>query len=348
MGMKALTSPQEAVECSKGSRQDDQTSLRWVGPAQTNSVPNSSSDPRAFKLVRPSLGNIGIEVMTYSDGTPDLRPLLILNSIEFPMPPSILFCEKMKRHGLQVVFVRRLGFGGTPSLPRVLLSYSNIKNGAASVTEASIIAQTIRALNLQNIVLLGIGSANHICYRLCRLSPEIVLSVFSNAAFNQDYWGGFKPSWLRSVLQQSVITKRGFQIATKSLKHYLRKEPISFFEQLFSTSFTDQQYLRENSADFLEASELLRCISAETYYYELAMSLGRDPFLSDRFFEHLPAVVLEGPDETERWTERTKYEAERLCIPIVYAPRGGMLVAYSSPDSLIDAVRLSAQTASTD
>ena len=342
--MQAKKSLLKAMKRTQTSPQDDGTSRRWRRPVESNSVSNTPPDPRAFKLVRLSPGSIAVEVMTYSEGTPGLRPILILNSIELPMPPSVSFCEKMKQHGFQVVFIRRPGFGNTPGLPRILLSHSNIKNGAASVTEASLIAQTIKTLNLKDVVLLGIGSANHVCYRLCGLSPEIVLSIFSNVTFNQDYWEGFKPLWLRSVLQQSVMTKTGFQIATKSLKYYLRKQPISYFNHLFSTSSSDQQYLRENSRDFLKASELLRRIDAETYFYDVTMSLGGDQFLKDRFFERVPAVVLEGPEETARWRERTKSEAERLCIPIVHAPRGGMLVAYLSPDSIIETVELSADS----
>jgi len=302
---------------------------------QPVSEPNSSDDPRVIELVRPALGSIEVEVMSYAEGDPNLRPLLILNSTEFPMPPSVSFCETMKQNGLRVIFIRRPGFGGTPGLPQVLLNTTNIENGAACITEASIIAKTIKALRLKNVVLLGVGSANPIFYRLCGMSPEIALSIFSNAVFNQDSWEGFKPAWFRAVLRQSVMTKGGFRIGAKGLKFSLRNGPISFFKQMLSKSVSDQEYLAENRADFVAASEYMRRVSAETFFYDLSMSMRVDEFLKDGLFEHRSAVVLAGPETTEQWIERTKSEAERLAISIVHAPRGGMFVAYLCPETIL-------------
>ncbi|MEP1142392.1 MAG: hypothetical protein ABJH52_01635 [Henriciella sp.] len=322
----------------KTNQADPETPFRGAKPVAPTSEPNVASDPRVFELVRPSLGGIEVEVMSYVEGESDLRPLLILNSIEFPMPPSVSFCETMKQNGLRVVFIRRLGFGGTPGLPHVLLSRRNIDNGAACITEASIIAKTIKALDLKSVVLLGVGSANSLCYRLSCMSSEIALSIFSNPVFNQDSWVGFRPAWFRAVLRQTVMTKCAFWIGAKGLKFHLQKDPVSFFHQMLSKSLSDQQYLAENAKDFLAASKYMRRVEPETFFYDLSMSLRIDGFLKDRFFENLPAVALVGPETTAHWIKRTKSEAERLDIPIVHAPRGGMLVAYLCPDTILEII----------
>lgn len=310
----------------------------------------ADQDPRSFDLLALGAGSIKLEVMTYAKGMPGLRPLLILNSIEFPMPPSVAFCELMKQHGLQVVFIRRPGFGGTPSLPLSLLSEANIKNGAASVTEASIIFQAISTLDLKDVIVLGVGSANPVCYRLCLMHPAISLSVFSNVVFNQGSWEGFRPVWFQSVLKQTVLTPGGFRIASRGLKFYLKRNPVRFFDQILVKSQGDQRYRKENEADFLSASHLMRNIEPETFFYDLSMSLWPDPFLRDGLFQGAAAVVMSGAESTPQWLERSDQEARRLSIPIVRAPRGGLLTAYVAPEHLLNIIHdYSAQSAaSTD
>lgn len=301
--------------------------------------PAANDDPRTFELIDTGFGSIQLEMMIYARATPGLRPLLVLNSIEFPMPPSVKFCEEMKQNGLQVIFLRRLGFGQTPSLPSIMLTKENIANGAAVMTEVSIIYQAITKMGWRDIVLLGIGSANPVCYRLGQMHPEISLSIFSNAVLNQDSWEGFRPIWFQAVLKQTVLTKSGFRIASSGLKFYLKNNPISFFNQLLEKSTTDRKYLKDNAADFIEASHVMRDVKAETFFYDLTMAMSEDRFLKDGLFSGSSAVLLAIPETNPEWLERTKEEAARLALPIARAPRGGMFAAYVSPDAVLAIIK---------
>lgn len=299
----------------------------------------SENNPRSFQRIKPGCSAIELEVMCYGKQNTDLRPLLILNSIEFAMPPSIEFCERMIEHGFRVVFIRRLGFGGTPPLPQTLLCETNIKNGAAVIAETSVVLNAISHLQLKNIILLGVGSANPVCYRLCQMHPEIKLSVFTNAVFNQNDWEGFRPIWFRSILRQVVLTKGGFKMAAKGLKFYIKRNPISFFDQLLTKSAADLKYRRDNEDDFISASQLMLNVEPETFFYDLSMSLWQDPFLKKDLFSNVPAVVLSGIETTTTWLARSRAEAKRLALPFETAPTGGMFTAYVAPDMLASVIR---------
>lgn len=291
---------------------------------------------RAVRPVRIDGSSIEMDVMIYRGGLSDLRPLVIINSLDLPMPPSESFCELMWHAGYQTVFVRRPGFGSTRSLPDALLADDSVQNGAAVVGEAALINALIKTLGLDDIVLLGNGSANPVCYRLSKLNPNIKLSIFANPTFNQDIWDVFRPQWLQAMLRQTLISKSGLKIATQGLKSILKRRPVWFFKQVVQKSAGDVEYVTENAEDFIEASRLLQNVTPQTVFYDIRMSLVTDPFLKDDFFDGTPAVILSGSETTERWQSQLNQEAERLGLPVVYAPAGDMFVPYASPQTLID------------
>lgn len=297
-----------------------------------------AGDARAFKFVAPESGAIEIEVMDYVEGAANLQPLIILSPIDFPCPPSVAFCETMKRNGFRVVYIRRLGFGRTPALPRQLLTEANIKNGATLMAEAALILRVITYLNLQKCILLGISSANPICYRLCLMHPDISLTVFSHPIFNQDTIETVRPLWIQPIARQIILTKSGFKLAARGLRYTIKRNPLSFYDQLYSKSSADLKYRRDNEQDFLAAAQLVKEMAAETLFYEVFQTLTQDAFLKDGLFSNTSAVVLAGNETTKRWLSSAETEAERLSVPFVNAPQGGILTAYGSPETLLDVI----------
>ncbi|MCR9269551.1 MAG: hypothetical protein NXH72_06155 [Hyphomonadaceae bacterium] len=283
--------------------------------------------------------------MIYRGALSDLRPLVIVNSLDLPMPPPESFCELMWSAGYQVVFVRRPGFGSTPALPDALLSDDCVHNGAAVVGEAALIGALLNTLELENLVLMGIGSGNPICYRLSRLHPQIDFCIFANPTFNQDIWDVFRPQWLQAMLRQTLISKSGLKIATQGLQAILRSRPLWFFRQIVQKSPGDVNYVNENADDFKIAARLLQNVEPQTVFYDIRMSLVEDPMLTDEFFSGVNAVILSGQETTERWQSQLDKEAERLSLPVIYAPAGDMFVPYASPQTVLDILPL-AQPAS--
>ena len=283
-------------------------------------------------------GSLRLRVVIHNPDSSDLRPLVILNSVDFPMPPSETFCEKMSAAGYQVIFIERPGFGTSPALPKAVLNDAQIRNGAAVAAEAALIYMLLSQLDLKDIVLLGMGSANPVCYRLARMHPEIELSIFSNAMFNQDIWGVFRPKWFQAMLRQTVGSKPGLHFATYGVKYQLRRAPMTFYRQLLQKSPGDIRYFEENKAAFLSASRLIRKIEASTFNYDLKMSLSADENLKDGFFGGVNGVVFSGEETTDLWKSQMEAEAQRLNLPTVYAPHGDLFAPYASPDFLITTI----------
>ena len=292
--------------------------------------------PRAMQSIRVSGSSINIDVMIYKGALTDLRPLLIINSLDLPMPPSETFCDEMWETGYQVIFVRRPGFGSTRALPAALLADDAVQSGAAAVAEAALINALIQTLGLDDLVLMGIGSANPVCFRLSKLNSDIKLSIFANPTFNQDIWDVFRPQWLQAMLRQTLISKSGLKIATQGLKSILRSRPVWFYKQLVQKSAGDLKYVIDNTQDFEISSKLLQNVTPETVFYDIRMSLVADPLLKDDFFKGTRAVILSGSETTERWQSQLNQEADRLGMPVVYAPAGDMFVPYASTQSVID------------
>ena len=78
-----------------------------------NGALRQEDTPRVESLIRLVGSKISLRVMIYRGHVSSLRSLVILNSVEYPMPPSVEFCEHMWAKGLQVIFVERPGFGST-------------------------------------------------------------------------------------------------------------------------------------------------------------------------------------------------------------------------------------------
>ncbi|MEL6861310.1 MAG: hypothetical protein AAGL11_05685 [Pseudomonadota bacterium] len=281
---------------------------------------------------------MAIETMIYRPERKDLRPLLILHSIEFPMPPSASFCDRMLESGLQVIFVRRPGYGQTPGLPPILMTQNHIDSGAAAVTEASVINQLILKLGLEDIVFLGVGSANTIGFRLCGMCPAITHSIFSNPVFNPNTWEVFRPKWFGAVLKQSIVARSSLRLASKGVRYFLRRDAIAFFHQMFAKSVTDRAYLSENKIDFLIAARLMIEANPELMRYELRLVLRDDPVLRDGLFSSLSVAALSGRETTAIWARELDREANRLGLPVIKSKKGGMLVAYTNPDIVIDTI----------
>lgn len=287
------------------------------------------------QLKRVGSGGIALRVMVHREKLSSLRPLVIVNSVDFPMPPSHSFCEQMWAAGYQVIFIERPGFGSSRSLPDVLLEDTQIKSGATVAAEAALLFALLKDMPVKDIVLLGMGSANPVCYRLAKINPNIELSVFSNAMFNQNIWGVFRPNWFQGMLRQTVISSAGLKFAAYGIKHQLRRAPLSFYRQLLQKSPGDLRYLEENQHDFLWASRLMRNIDNATFNYDLRQSLTEDERLHDGFFGGVNAVVLTGSETTDLWQREMEAETTRLSLPLVYVPSGDLYAPYASPDALL-------------
>ena len=292
---------------------------------------------RQFQIIRVGEA-FEFEVMLYGGVRCGLRPLLVVHSIEFPIPPSRSFCEAMRAAGLQVIFVRRAGFGESSPLPHALLTDNLIRSGATAMAEAVMMRQLISKLGLNNAVLLAMGSANLVAYRLVKLAPEITFTVFANPVFNQDIFQVFTPDWFRAMLRQIVTSKGGLKVAVQGMKLLIRKDPIAFYNHIYNKNSHDLQYISDNADDYRESGGFALKTDPAQLFYDAIMLLDKDPLLRDGYFTETEGTILIGSESLEYWRSEMYLEAERVGLPVIEAPKGDLFCAYTSPGTLISAI----------
>ncbi|MEL6664767.1 MAG: hypothetical protein AAFQ24_01440 [Pseudomonadota bacterium] len=293
-------------------------------------------DARGLQRVRLGDTSIELEVMIHGGELSQLTPLLIINSIDYPMPPSNVFCEKMREAGYQVIFVRRPGFGHTRPLPSALMGKQEIERHAPTATEAALIKLWIESMGLKDVRLLGLGTSNSICLRLKQMSDAIDFVVFSNPLFNPAIWDVIRPAWLKRMIRQTVLSKSGLKIAVRGLRAVLRRDSLWFYRQFAQKSAGDVAYIKANESDFLTAGMFLQKLQPDLYFYELRSALIDDTEWNPAHFRDMDAVILSGTETTENWKASIVDEADRLGLPIIFADSGDLFVPYASPDSLVE------------
>ena len=293
---------------------------------------------RDFEIIRVGQRAFEFEVMIYGGALSDRQPLLILHSIEFAVPPSQSFCDTMWKNGLQVIFVRRAGYGRSSPLPQVLLSRKSIVNGATAAAEAVMLQQLIETLQLENVTLMANGSSNPVAYRLVQFSPQIQFTLFINPIFNQEVWNVFTPVWFRKMLKQIVTSKSGLQVAFRGMKLLIRRDPIAFYQHIFAKNIADLDYVQCHADDYREAGNICLSVNANQLFYDTIMCLGHDPMLKNGFFANVTGAVLIGRESGDLWRRQMIRETQRVQLPLLFAPRGDLLCAYASPELVLDTV----------
>lgn len=322
------------------SASQESPSLNSVG------VQESQNSDRPETLISIGNSNIALRVMIYGERVSELRPLVILNSIEYAMPPSASFCEQMWANGYQVIFIERPGFGASSPLPSVLFADELISGGATATTEAVILQNLLEQLELKQVILLGMGSANPVCYRLSLMSDIVALAIFSNVVFNKDILDVFRPRWLQQMFRQTVHSKSGLKIALAGIKHRMRKKPLEFYRLLMHQSPGDVAYLDAHPSDFVAAGKRFQSMDHSLMDYDLRMSLKPDALLKDGLFAGCNAIAFSGTETPDHWRTQLDSEAERLDIPVAYAPHGDFLAPYASSDYFLSVLKDNAEAKS--
>lgn len=293
---------------------------------------------RRCSLVKIDGGSIALNVMVYAKGASKLRPLVVLNSIDFPMPPSKGFCETMRLAGLQVIYIERPGFGCSRGLPEALLTNHAIETGAAVMTEAAVIQRLLSQLQLGEFVLLCMGSSNPVGYRLAKLNQKVALTVFSNAMFNQDAWSVFRPEWFQHSLKQAMRSRTAMKLSILGTKLALKRSPSLFYRQVLQKSAGDLKYFEANKQDFSAASLNYQNMTASMIAYDVRTSMQNDPSLSDNFFENDNCVTFTSIEADANWRRGLQAESERLSLPITFASEGDFFAPYLCPGHLIKTI----------
>ncbi|RAN39155.1 hypothetical protein HY26_16880 [Hyphomonas sp. GM-8P] len=257
------------------------------------------------------------------DGAPELRPLVILQSLDLCCWPTGLFCRTAKAAGFRVISIRRPGFGANSPL-------------TDREAQTGLIRSFLEEMNLENVVLVGIGCSNPICERVTLSGDSrVAFTVFSNCGFNYEQMGEFQPEWMAKALEQALTSPAGGQLSLMALKSSWGVFGQTWvFENLWRKSIGDIAFLRNNPELMSESISMLQTrLDVPTFTFELGNALKEDPILSDGCFRDTPAMVISGIETTGSWKTGIEREADRLGLPpVAYLTSGDMSVIYQSAD----------------
>lgn len=255
------------------------------------------------------------------DGDLELRPLVILQSLEFCCWPTENFCQIAKAAGFRVISVRRPGFGANPPL-------------TCRESQVWLIRNFLEELELEDVILVGLGCSNPICAQVALSGDSrIGFSVYANCGFNYDQKGEFQPEWIAKALEQALTSPAGGRLSLMALKSSWGIFGQTWvFENLWRKSIGDIAYLRNNAELMSEAITMLQArLDVPTFTFELGNALHEDPLLSDGCFRDIPALAVSGTETTDSWKNGVESEASRLGLPpVAYLSSGDMSVVFQS------------------
>ena len=300
---------------------------------------------RRFELIQIGEPGFFLETCIYGAPHPKLRPLLIIHPLEFPIPPSVAFCEHLYQSGHQVIFARRPGFGASSPLHRSLYEEDLIRSGTTVATEAIMFKRLTEALELNNFSVMSLGSANPTGYRLAALSAHVTHCLLINPMFNDIIWAAFRPAWFHRMMAQLIKSRSGLWLADQGLKLLIKRDPTAFYRQFYQSSVADLDYLYQNEQDFIAARDPMVDVASHIIYADTILNLSQDPILKDGRLGDLNATCVAGTDSHADWKAGMAREAHRLGAEFTLASSGDLCCAYANPDfilSLLQPARVSA------
>lgn len=286
--------------------------------------PTGTRDPVGRDIQRFRYDEQSLEYMV--NGAEGLRPMVLLQALEFPAWPSQEFCDLAEKEGYQIISVRRPGFGTLPPLPDL-------------DRQVTLISAFLSGFLTGEVVLVCAGTSNMFGYRLAG-NPRIGLTVLANCCFNHDPMAEIQPEWFARSIAQTLSSTTGARLALMGLQGaegVFGKYWVT--ENFMQKSPGDLDYLRRNRDLFTEATDcMLNGVDIHTFILELRATLQEDPVLTDGCFEGLTVISISGEETSENWKASIRAEAARVSVPLHFLPSGDALVVYQSASGFLNMI----------
>ena len=295
---------------------------RAEGNGRLVSEGSNARDPLGRQIGR--FGQDAETVAFVTSGAESLRPLVILQSLEFPAWPAATLCARAEQQGFRIVCIRRPGFGSLAPLPEL-------------DRQVELIRDFLEELGGGPCVLVCAGTSNALGFRLAG-DPNVGLTVLANCCFNYNPLAEIRPDWFATSVEQTLTSETGARLALMGLKSaegLFGKYWVK--ENFMQKSAGDLAFLRANRELFAEAVDcLVEGMEVHTFMMELRCTLNEDPFLTDGCFNGKPVIAISGSENSETWKKATRAEAERVGVPLHFFASGDALVFYASMDDVFD------------
>lgn len=269
------------------------------------------------------LSRLGKQVEYMQFGRDGLRPLIWLQSLEYPMAPPWGLCVDAADRGFGVVSVRRPGFGGTSTV-------------ASIDEEVSLLTAFLEDAGFEDAVLIVEGTARPAGLRLALENPRIAFTVLAKPLYVAGSFGDLDP-WFRDLLLQAFQTRAGATVSLAAIRQIGRQAGHNWlYENIFRIE-TDLAFVKGFQRDISEAWNCLRAIDAQTFRMNLGALLP-DPSLMPGCLANLRALAVIGVDTPEVWRRGFEEKSEELGIAKAFMPKGSIFALHQNPDALLDLI----------
>ncbi len=209
-----------------------------------------------------------IEYSLYGD--PNMRPLMILHSLDYGYEPSDEFISLAKKSGFCVYSTRRPGFG--LSSP-----------GESACEDAARLDEFLALLNLEDVVAVSFSTASPVALELTRTSKRLAQTILVNYAFNApSKIKNIKPKWLKGLLDLCLASPASFAFAHMLTGNLIKIGGYSgFYEKLYENCSEDLAYLRGHAVEFKKAANFLLSADRDTVRREIVGSYLFNPEVNE-------------------------------------------------------------------
>lgn len=269
------------------------------------------------------LSRLGKQVEFMQFGRDGLRPLIWLQSLEYPMAPPWGLCVDAAERGFSIVSVRRSGFGSTSPV-------------ASIAEEISLLTDFLEEAGFEDAVLIVEGTARPAGLRLAMENPRIAFTLLAKPLYVAAGFGDLDP-WFRDLLLQAFQTRASATVSLAAIQQIGRTAGHNWlYENIFRIE-NDLGFVKGFQRDIAEAWDCLRAINADTFRMNLS-ALIPDPSLTPGCLAGLPARAVIGVDTPDVWRRGFEVKSQELGIKTAFMPKGSMFALQQNPEALLSLI----------
>ncbi|MEM9376071.1 MAG: helix-turn-helix transcriptional regulator [Pseudomonadota bacterium] len=290
-------------------------------PILPPSIPSEQEDHATRQIGLRTKGKT-VEYRRY--GAASGVPVIILHSLEYGYIPSAEMTALARAQGVNLIFPLRPGFGATSSADSV---------GAA----ASILAEFLQVLAVQNVTLIGLSTAAPLALKLQDISPRIACTRLINYGLNaDDKISAIQPGWISGMLRMTLNSPSSFAIGFGALGSMIRTFGGSrFYRMLYRNQSADLSYLEQNEAHFEAMATYISAADRRMLRLDIETAFLSNQDVEDVLIRGQNIKVINTIDQHGIGPETSAAEAARLNVSIEHVPHAGRNWIFQHPEAVL-------------
>ncbi|MCR9270868.1 MAG: alpha/beta hydrolase [Hyphomonadaceae bacterium] len=268
-------------------------------------------------------------------GNANGTPVLVLHSLEYGYLPSSEMIDQARRQDLNLIFPVRPGFGASTS--------------TETLDEAAIaIADFIKILNLQEVILVGLSTAAPLALAIQDVSPRIRHAYLVNYGLNVgDKLKAIQPKWIGGMLRMALTSSASFTFGIRSVRSMIRTfGGLRFYRMLYRSQDSDQAYLESHPNMFRTMSDYLSSADRDNVRLDIETAFMKNPQAEAQLAGAVDVTVINSTDQHGVGPEDSMADAKRLEVGFRHVPHPGRNWMFQHPESLFkEIIEVASETA---